>query len=66
VSGKEVLRHMADETGSLIEEKPVGVALTTDIHSRFVVAGDIKTFSRQGAASRLSCCIRENSAAVLT
>jgi pimeloyl-ACP methyl ester carboxylesterase len=43
VSGKEVLRHMADETGSLIEEKPVGVALTTDIHSRFVVAGDIKT-----------------------
>jgi hypothetical protein len=34
---------MANETGSLVEEKPVGVALTTDIHSRFVVAGVIKT-----------------------
>ena len=34
---------MANETGSFVEEKPVGAALTTGIHSRFVVAGGIKT-----------------------
>jgi FMN reductase len=42
---------MANETGSLVEEKPVGVALTTDIHSRFVVAGGIKTHFLEAATS---------------
>src|ERR1700722_7333591 len=38
-----MLRHIANEMGSLVEEKPVGAALTTGIHSRFVVAGGINT-----------------------